>query len=203
MVQKSRSLKGLMIVNGNVEIREGQQDQPTSSDYQIVDGQSLECIDDIQGKRNRGFQARAVLINAGQANAATGDAGYQDVIEYANALATILQIRPEEVLIESADSAAVAITTTDLVSKSVAIEYEILKVLKHRSIRGLSVVAFELEVVGYTIALAYCLHKGLPFSAYGELAFLLIQGDEMTKVIWKSIKDKLIFPFVELGHKVL
>ena len=42
--------------------------------------------------------------------------------------------------------------------------------------RGLSVVGFELEVVGYTIALAYCLHKGLPFSAYGELAFLLIQG---------------------------
>lgn len=35
---------------------------------------------------------------------------------------------------------------------------------------------FELEVVGYTIALAYCLHKELPFSAYGELAFLFIQG---------------------------
>ncbi|XVF55327.1 hypothetical protein PTKIN_Ptkin06aG0028200 [Pterospermum kingtungense] len=100
-------------------------------------------------------KARAVLINAGQANAATGDAGYQDVIECANALATVLQIRPEEVLIEStgvigqrikkeallsslprlvnslspsiqgADSAAVAITTTDLVSKSVAIEYEV------------------------------------------------------------------------------
>ncbi|GFP84529.1 mannose-p-dolichol utilization defect 1 protein homolog 2 [Phtheirospermum japonicum] len=52
---------------------------------------------------------------------------------------------------------------------------QILKILKHSSIRGLSVVAFELEVVGYTIALAYCLHKGLPFSAYGELAFLLIQ----------------------------
>ncbi|XVF55324.1 hypothetical protein PTKIN_Ptkin06aG0028000 [Pterospermum kingtungense] len=99
--------------------------------------------------------ARAVLINAGQANAATGDAGFQDVIECANALATILQIRPEEVLIEStgvigqrikkeallsslpklvnslspsiqgADSAAVAITTTDLFSKSVAIEYEV------------------------------------------------------------------------------
>ncbi|XP_022742155.1 arginine biosynthesis bifunctional protein ArgJ, chloroplastic-like isoform X3 [Durio zibethinus] len=85
----------------------------------------------------------------------TGDAGYQDVIECANALATILQIRPEEVLIEStgvighrikkeallsslprlvnslspsikgADSAAVAITTTDLVRKSVAIEFEV------------------------------------------------------------------------------
>jgi hypothetical protein len=36
--------------------------------------------------------------------------------------------------------------------------------------------SFELEVVGYTISLAYCLHKGLPFSAYGELLFLLIQG---------------------------
>lgn len=28
--------------------------------------------------------------------------------------------------------------------------------------------AFELEVVGYTIALAYCLHQGIPFSAFGE-----------------------------------
>uniref|UniRef100_A0A2N9H615 Mannose-P-dolichol utilization defect 1 protein homolog n=1 Tax=Fagus sylvatica TaxID=28930 RepID=A0A2N9H615_FAGSY len=54
--------------------------------------------------------------------------------------------------------------------------FNILKILKNSSVRGLSVVAFELEVVGYTIALAYCLHKGLPFSAFGELAFLLIQG---------------------------
>ncbi|XP_030926618.1 arginine biosynthesis bifunctional protein ArgJ, chloroplastic-like [Quercus lobata] len=99
--------------------------------------------------------ARAVLINAGQANAATGDAGYQDVIESANMLAELLQRRPEEVLIEStgvigqrikkeallkslpklvallssstegADSAAVAITTTDLVSKSIAIESQV------------------------------------------------------------------------------
>ncbi|GLT92506.1 hypothetical protein SLE2022_103400 [Rubroshorea leprosula] len=99
--------------------------------------------------------ARAVLINAGQANAATGDAGYRDAVECANALATQLQIRPEEVVIEStgvigqrikkeallsslpklvsslsssvegADSAAVAITTTDLVSKSVAIESQV------------------------------------------------------------------------------
>ncbi|KAL7095670.1 hypothetical protein ACP275_10G038400 [Erythranthe tilingii] len=99
--------------------------------------------------------ARAVLINAGQANAATGDAGYQDVIECSNALAQLLQLYPDQVLIEStgvigkrikkeallnslpdlvdrlsstvqgADSAAVAITTTDLVSKSVAMESEV------------------------------------------------------------------------------
>ncbi|XP_022768715.1 mannose-P-dolichol utilization defect 1 protein homolog 2 isoform X2 [Durio zibethinus] len=61
---------------------------------------------------------------------------------------------------------------------------QILKILKHRSVRGLSVVAFELEVVGYTIALAYCLHKGLPFSAYGELAFLLIQALILVAIIY-------------------
>uniref|UniRef100_A0A5B7AJI5 Mannose-P-dolichol utilization defect 1 protein homolog n=1 Tax=Davidia involucrata TaxID=16924 RepID=A0A5B7AJI5_DAVIN len=61
---------------------------------------------------------------------------------------------------------------------------QILKILKHRSVRGLSVVAFELEVVGYTIALAYCLHKGLPFSAYGELAFLLIQAIILVAIIY-------------------
>ncbi|KAB1220318.1 hypothetical protein CJ030_MR3G019064 [Morella rubra] len=61
---------------------------------------------------------------------------------------------------------------------------QILKILKHRSVRGLSVVAFELEVVGYTIALAYCLHKGLPFSAYGELAFLLIQAIILVSTIY-------------------
>ncbi|KAF3667228.1 Mannose-P-dolichol utilization defect 1 protein -like protein 2 [Capsicum annuum] len=53
---------------------------------------------------------------------------------------------------------------------------QILKILQHKSVRGLSVVAFELELIGYTIALAYCLHKGLPFSAFGEYAFLLIQA---------------------------
>ncbi|GMH26425.1 hypothetical protein Nepgr_028268 [Nepenthes gracilis] len=109
------------------------------------------CKKALQASRT----ARAVLINAGQANAATGDAGYQDVIECANALAKLLQIRSEEVLIEStgvighrikkdtllnslpklvislssstegADSAAVAITTTDLVRKSVAIESKV------------------------------------------------------------------------------
>ncbi|XP_058003104.1 arginine biosynthesis bifunctional protein ArgJ, chloroplastic isoform X6 [Hevea brasiliensis] len=94
--------------------------------------------------------ARAVLINAGQANAATGDAGYQDVLECADTLAMILKLKREEVLIEStgvigqrirkqallnalpklwmcrALSAAVAITTTDLVSKSVAIESQVI-----------------------------------------------------------------------------
>ncbi|KAJ7958196.1 mannose-P-dolichol utilization defect 1 protein-like 2 [Quillaja saponaria] len=61
---------------------------------------------------------------------------------------------------------------------------QILKILKHRSVQGLSMISFELEVVGYTIALAYCLHKGLPFSAYGELVFLLIQALILITIIY-------------------
>ncbi|XP_059279375.1 mannose-P-dolichol utilization defect 1 protein homolog 2-like isoform X3 [Lycium ferocissimum] len=61
---------------------------------------------------------------------------------------------------------------------------QILKILRHKSVRGLSVVSFELEVIGYTIALAYCLHKGLPFSAFGEYAFLLIQAVILVAIIY-------------------
>ncbi|KAH0456559.1 hypothetical protein IEQ34_014466 [Dendrobium chrysotoxum] len=61
---------------------------------------------------------------------------------------------------------------------------QIIKILKNNSIRGLSVAAFELEVVGYTIALSYCLHNGLPFSAYGELAFLLVQAIILVAILY-------------------
>jgi glutamate N-acetyltransferase/amino-acid N-acetyltransferase len=100
--------------------------------------------------------ALQVLINAGQANAATGDAGYQDCLESADAVAKALDISADEVLllstgvigrrikldalkeavpklaallgssVEDASHAAVAITTTDLVSKSAALEVEAL-----------------------------------------------------------------------------
>lgn len=53
---------------------------------------------------------------------------------------------------------------------------QIYVIVKNRSIKGLSVPSFELEVAGFTIALAYCLFKELPFSAYGELVFILAQS---------------------------
>ncbi|CAI0471763.1 unnamed protein product, partial [Linum tenue] len=97
-------------------------------------------------------QARAVLINAGQANAATVSiVKKSSFISFS--LLQLLKIKPHEVLIEStgvigqrikkeallsslpklvsslststAGAAAVAITTTDLVSKSVAIESQV------------------------------------------------------------------------------
>lgn len=95
--------------------------------------------------------ARAVLINAGQANAATGDRGYADCEASASALRKALgtdesllllstgvigrRIKMEPLLAalpslvkglgssdEDALHAAVAVTTTDLVSKSAALE---------------------------------------------------------------------------------
>lgn len=53
---------------------------------------------------------------------------------------------------------------------------QIYLILKNQSVEGLSPASFELEVVGFTISLAYCISKRLPFSAYGELLFLLIQA---------------------------
>jgi glutamate N-acetyltransferase / amino-acid N-acetyltransferase len=94
--------------------------------------------------------ARAILCNSGQANAATGEAGWADATACANALATALNITPERILLASTgvigqrikmdallagipsliaaanhdggETAAKAIMTTDLVSKSIALE---------------------------------------------------------------------------------
>ena len=93
-----------------------------------------------------------VLINAGQANAATGDKGYQDCLTSAKVVSEALDVPADDVLLLStgvigrpikidalkssvpklanrlgssasdAHHAAVAITTTDLVSKSAALE---------------------------------------------------------------------------------
>jgi glutamate N-acetyltransferase / amino-acid N-acetyltransferase len=94
--------------------------------------------------------ARAILCNAGQANASTGKAGWQDVLETVDLVGKTLQIPADAVLVASTgvigrriqmdglragipqvvaalsatggDAAAKAITTTDLVTKSIAIE---------------------------------------------------------------------------------
>lgn len=102
-----------------------------------------------------GAPVRAVLINAGQANAATGAQGDADSLASAQAVAEALGISPDAVLLEStgvigqrikmepflaaipvlkaglaatceaADAAATAICTTDLVRKATAIEANI------------------------------------------------------------------------------
>jgi glutamate N-acetyltransferase/amino-acid N-acetyltransferase len=94
--------------------------------------------------------ACAILVNAGQANAATGEAGWQDALDSAKALAQAMNIAPESILLGStgvigqrirldallagipqlveglselgSNAAAQAIITTDLVTKSIALE---------------------------------------------------------------------------------
>ncbi|NMF82736.1 bifunctional ornithine acetyltransferase/N-acetylglutamate synthase [Nodosilinea sp. P-1105] len=108
------------------------------------------CVDYCYQRLEAKSSARAILVNAGQANACTGNQGWVDAVDSAETLAAALGIAPEAVLIAStgvigqpikmeqlkagipplvqslsaigSDAAASAIITTDLVTKSVALE---------------------------------------------------------------------------------
>ena len=108
------------------------------------------CVDYCRQRLEDKPSARAILCNAGQANAATGHLGWQDAMESATELGKALNISPELILLastgvigkrikmdglkaaipqlvstvspEGGEAAAKAITTTDLVTKSIALE---------------------------------------------------------------------------------
>jgi glutamate N-acetyltransferase/amino-acid N-acetyltransferase len=108
------------------------------------------CVDYCRQQLQAKPVARAILCNAGQANAATGAEGWADAIESAQLAGQALGIAPELVLVAStgvigqrikmeqmrsgipklvetlsedgSDAAAKAIITTDLVTKSIALE---------------------------------------------------------------------------------
>ena len=108
------------------------------------------CVDYCRQRLEARPSARAILVNAGQANACTGNQGWVDTIESTVAVGSALNLIPEAVLIastgvigqrikmdqlkagipqlvkslssEGSDAAARAIITTDLVPKSVAME---------------------------------------------------------------------------------
>lgn len=108
------------------------------------------CVDYCRQRLQKKACARAILCNAGQANAATGEQGWQDALETAQLLADRLKIAPELVLLASTgvigqrmrmdafragipklvaaasptggEAAARAIITTDLVTKTIALE---------------------------------------------------------------------------------
>lgn len=111
------------------------------------------CVDYCRDRLAAKPMARAILINAGQANAATGAAGLEDALESARLAAEGLGIEPEAVLLASTGvigqrirmdklraglpqviaalsetggpQAETAIVTTDLVTKAIALETEI------------------------------------------------------------------------------
>ncbi|TAE60009.1 MAG: bifunctional ornithine acetyltransferase/N-acetylglutamate synthase [Nostocales cyanobacterium] len=108
------------------------------------------CVDYCRQRLQTKQSARAILCNAGQANAATGIQGVKDAQESADLLAKELGISPKAILLAStgvigprikmdalrdgipkvvaalsadgSDAAAGAIITTDLVTKSIALE---------------------------------------------------------------------------------
>ncbi|QLE59117.1 bifunctional ornithine acetyltransferase/N-acetylglutamate synthase [Nostoc sp. TCL26-01] len=108
------------------------------------------CVDYCRQRLQAKQSASAILCNAGQANAATGSQGIRDAQESAELLAKELHISPEAILLAStgvigqrikmealrngipklvaslsetgSDAAAGAIITTDLVTKSIALE---------------------------------------------------------------------------------
>lgn len=108
------------------------------------------CVDYCRDRLEAKTTARAILCNAGQANACTGTQGWEDAVDSVNALAAALNMSADKVLIAStgvigqrlkidalkagipnlvsalsdsgSNAAAQAIVTTDLVSKSYALE---------------------------------------------------------------------------------
>jgi glutamate N-acetyltransferase/amino-acid N-acetyltransferase len=117
------------------------------------------CVDYCRQRLNAKASARAILCNAGQANAAIGVAGWQDALKSAELLGKELNISPDEILLASTGvigqrikmealetaipqvvaaaavdggkDAAQAICTTDLVSKEIALE----TIIEDRAVR--------------------------------------------------------------------
>jgi len=110
------------------------------------------CVDVTRQHLANG-QAQAIVVNSGNANACTGEQGWQDTIQMAQITAQCLNIDPHDVVVAStgvigvpmcmekiekgikaaavglspdgSHNAALAIMTTDLVSKEMAVEIEL------------------------------------------------------------------------------
>ncbi|QZZ20673.1 bifunctional ornithine acetyltransferase/N-acetylglutamate synthase [Leptothermofonsia sichuanensis E412] len=108
------------------------------------------CVDYCRQRLQAKSSARAILCNAGQANAATGTQGWEDALDSAQSLSQLLHVPPESILLAStgvigqrikldklkaalpqmiaalsetgSEAAARAIMTTDLVPKAIALE---------------------------------------------------------------------------------
>eukprot|EP01098_Paradermamoeba_levis_P005674 TRINITY_DN2385_c0_g1_i1.p1 TRINITY_DN2385_c0_g1~~TRINITY_DN2385_c0_g1_i1.p1 ORF type:complete len:249 (-),score=80.01 TRINITY_DN2385_c0_g1_i1:45-746(-) len=66
---------------------------------------------------------------------------------------------------------------------------QILKIISAGSARGLSVSSLLLEMLGFSISLAYNLANGFPFTTFGELAFMFVQDLVILFLIFKYQKN--------------
>ena len=89
------------------------------------------------------------------------------------------------------DNAALAALASKVLGYAVVAGASVLKVpqiaavLRARSAKGLSRTMFEAEIVGYTVVLAYSLHRGLSFNAFGEVVFMLLQNAVLLLLIYR------------------
>ncbi|KAE8220836.1 hypothetical protein CF319_g5704 [Tilletia indica] len=60
---------------------------------------------------------------------------------------------------------------------------QILKITRARSAKGISLAMYALEVVAYTVSLAYAIREKLPFTAWGENLSLTVQNMIITLLI--------------------
>ncbi|WFD29203.1 hypothetical protein MSPP1_000209 [Malassezia sp. CBS 17886] len=60
---------------------------------------------------------------------------------------------------------------------------QVYKIVHARSAEGISLAMYILEVVAYTISLAYAIRRRIPFSTYGENASLTVQNMVITLLI--------------------
>eukprot|EP00824_Muranothrix_gubernata_P013491 TRINITY_DN28121_c0_g1_i1.p1 TRINITY_DN28121_c0_g1~~TRINITY_DN28121_c0_g1_i1.p1 ORF type:complete len:250 (-),score=61.07 TRINITY_DN28121_c0_g1_i1:86-835(-) len=63
-----------------------------------------------------------------------------------------------------------------VVGSSVVKVPQIIKVIQNRSVAGLSLAMFLLELVGQTVSLAFNFQHGYPFSTWGEYVFITLQN---------------------------
>ncbi|PWN92232.1 hypothetical protein FA10DRAFT_259461 [Acaromyces ingoldii] len=80
---------------------------------------------------------------------------------------------------------------------------QIVKIVRASSGRGISLAMYSLEVVAYTISLAYAYRRRLPFSTYGENASLTVQNMAITLLLlYYAPAPNHLVRFLPLGPSV-
>lgn len=80
---------------------------------------------------------------------------------------------------------------------------QIVKIIRASSGRGISLAMYSLEVVAYTISLAYAYRRRLPFSTYGENASLTVQNMAITLLLlYYAPAPNHLVRFLPLGPSV-
>ena len=62
---------------------------------------------------------------------------------------------------------------------------QILKILKAKSAKGISLATFYMDTLSYSLMSAYCMHKSQPISTYGEHISVLVQCIILVGLYWK------------------